>query len=131
MGNRYIEQRDAIRKEFFLAGMELEGQRTVDMLCLVLHDPEIMGKNAFGAERLKTVVKAIQEREETFREAFLNNPESDWWQEALDRGLREIFGDKLEPFEKRYPNRKNGTTERRGRNENRMAREVAAGCERR
>lgn len=48
MGNRYIEQRDAIRKEFFLAGMELEGQRTVDMLCLVLHDPEIMGKNTFS-----------------------------------------------------------------------------------
>lgn len=104
--NDYIAQRDAIRKEFFLAGMELEGQRTVDMLCLVLHDPEIMGKNTFGAERLKTVVKAIQEREETFREAFLNNPESDWWQEALDRGLREIFGDRLEPFEKRYPKQK-------------------------
>ena len=32
--NDYIAQRDAIRKEFFLAGMELEGQRTVDMLCV-------------------------------------------------------------------------------------------------
>lgn len=78
--NDYIAQRDAIRREFFLAGMELEGQRTV--------------------------VRAIQEREETYREAFLHNPESDWWQEALDRGLREIFGDRLEPFEKRYPNQK-------------------------
>ena len=49
MSNDYIAQRDAIRREFFLAGMELEGQRTVDMLCLVLHDPEIMGKDTLLA----------------------------------------------------------------------------------
>lgn len=37
--NDYIAQRDAIRREFFLAGMELAAQQTFDMICLVLHDP--------------------------------------------------------------------------------------------
>jgi len=71
--NDYIAQRDAIRKEFFLAGMELEGQRTVDMLCLVLHDPEIMGKDTFSGAR---IVKDSDCTEENFNRIVL-----DWLRE--------------------------------------------------
>ena len=100
--NSYIEQRDAIRREFFSAGMELAAQQTFDMLCLVLHDPEVMGKNIFGAERLKRLNTLLREREAMFHEAWLNNPETDWYQEKLDDALRDIFGE-IVPFAERYP----------------------------
>ena len=82
------------RQGFLDVGIDFGTQRTADYLSIVLNDPEIMGKSALGASRLRKV----------FNAAFYANPEQDYWQEVLDRRLAEIFGkDNLCPFKERYP----------------------------
>ena len=103
--NNYIAQREADRQKFFVAGCELVTQQMFDMLCLALHDPDVMGRDTFGAERLKKVHKAMFEYEKLFHDAWMNTPESDYLQEKLDGMLKEIFGD-IEPFNDRYPHQK-------------------------
>lgn len=107
MGNKnnYIAQRDADRERFFVAGCDLAAQQMFDMMCLALHDPDVMGKDTFGAERLRKVHKAMYDYERRFHEAWINTPESDWYQEQLDGALREIFGT-IDPFNDRYPNQR-------------------------
>lgn len=103
MGNAYLEKLDRVKQECFVAGCEITAQQMYDMMCLVLHDPEIMGKDTFGANRLKKIHKAMFDLESKYHEAWIFQPESDFYQEKLDAGLREIFGDELDPFQKRYP----------------------------
>lgn len=101
--NAYLEKRDKDREKFFVAGCDTAAQQMFDMLCLALHDPEVMGKgHTIGAERLKRIHKAMYEYEKQFHEAWIHTPESDWYQEKLDSALREIFGE-IDPFNARYP----------------------------
>lgn len=106
MGNAYLEKRDADRRQFFEAGCDLVAQQMYDMMCLVLNDPEIMGKDVFGANRLKKVHDAMYERERMYHEAWICTQESDWYQEKLDAALRNIFGADFAPFKERYPHQK-------------------------
>ena len=91
------------RQGFLDVGIDFGTQRTADYLSIVLNDPEIMGKSAMGASRLRKVFDAVHELEKTFNAAFYANPEQDYWQEMLDRRLSEIFGTETAPFRKRYP----------------------------
>ncbi len=103
MANEYLKKLDRVRQECFVAGCEITAQQMVDMMCLVLHDPEIMGKDVFGAKRLRKIHQAMYELESKYHDAWIHNQESDYYQEKLDANLREIFGDSFEPFKKRYP----------------------------
>lgn len=100
--NNYIAQREADRQKFFVAGCDTTAQQMFDMMCLALHDPEVMGKNTFGAERLKKVHDAMYQYEKKFHEAWMHTQESDYYQEKLDANLKEIFGE-VAPFNERYP----------------------------
>ena len=59
MGNAYLEKQNDMKREFFVAGCDVTAQQMYDMMCLALHDPEVMGKDTFGAERLKKVHNAM------------------------------------------------------------------------
>lgn len=105
MGNKpnaYLAKMNAARQECFVAGCDITAQQMFDMMCLALHDPEVMGRDTFGAERLKKVHKAMYEYEKKYHEAWIHTAESDYYQEKLDDALREIFG-KVDPFRERYP----------------------------
>ena len=103
MANAYIEKQNSIRQQFFEAGCDLAAQQMFDMMCIVLHDPEVMGKgHTIGAERLKRIHNAMYATEKKYHEAWIGTQESDYYQEKLDAELREIFGI-VEPFAKRYP----------------------------
>lgn len=103
MKNDYLKRRDADRQQFFVAGCETATQQMWDMMCLVLNDPEIMGKDTFGAERLKKVHKALFDRESYYHEAWIGTNESDYYQEKLDSEIKRIFGDDAPDFKTRYP----------------------------
>ena len=101
--NAYIAQREADRERFFVSGCDLAAQQMFDMLCLALHDPEVMGKgHTIGAERLKRIHNAMYEYEKKFHDAWTHTQESDYLQEKLDAALRDIFGI-IAPFNERYP----------------------------
>ena len=101
--NKYIAQRDAIRQEFFNAGLHSGRQQIVDMLSLVLRDPEIMGKDVFGKERLVKVIQGIGAYIDKFQPAWEKNDETDYYRAKLDDALAEAYGEEMhDSFLKRY-----------------------------
>ena len=106
MGNKpnaYLAKMNAVRQECFVAGCDITAQQMFDMMCLALHDPDVMGKgHTIGAERLRRIHNAMFEYEKQYHEAWMHQQESDYYQEKLDAALREIFG-VIQPFRERYP----------------------------
>jgi hypothetical protein len=101
--NKFLEQIDKVKQECFVAGCDITAQQMFDMMCLALHDPEVMGKGrTIGASKLKKIHKAMYEYEKLYHDAWMFTAESDYLQEKLDANLREIFGI-VQPFQTRYP----------------------------
>ena len=91
--NNYIARRDADRKGFFMAGEQTGRQVMLDMMVLALRDPEIMGKDIFGKDRLLKVVNGIKKYMDIFDPAFQATDETDYYRTKLDAALAEAFGD--------------------------------------
>lgn len=73
------------------------------MMVLTLRDPEIMGKDIFGKDRLLKVVKGIEHYLDVFDQAFQATDETDYWRAKLDAALAEAYGEKLHnSFLERY-----------------------------
>lgn len=100
--NAFLAKQQAMQQKCFEVGCDTTAQQFFDYLCIVLNDPDVMGKDVFGAKRIKKVHEALREVDKHFSEAFVNSQESDYYQEKLDAALRNIFGE-IEPFSKRYP----------------------------
>ena len=101
--NDYIARRDADRKGFFRAGEQTGRQVIIDMMVLTLRDPEIMGKDIFGKDRLLKVVKGIEHYMDVFDQAFQATDETDYYRAKLDAALAEAFGEGMhDTFLKRY-----------------------------
>ena len=101
--NAYIAQQRAIQRGFFDAGLKSGRQQIIDMVSLVLRDPEIMGKDTFGKDRLLKIVMGIGEYIDKFQPAWEKTDETDYYQAKLDAALAEAYGDGLhDSFHKRY-----------------------------
>ena len=102
MGLNFIEQQKKKQELCFKAGCDLTAQQFFDFMCIVLNDPDVMGKDVFGCNRLEKVMEAIKAADAEYAEAFVNGVDSDYYQEKLDGALRRIFKN-IDPFHKRYP----------------------------
>ena len=100
--NAFLAKQEAIKQRCFEVGCDTTAQQFFDYLCIVLNDPEVMGKDVFGEKRIKKVHEALRAKDKEFSEAFVNSQESDYYQEKLDAALLRIFGE-IEPFSVRYP----------------------------
>jgi hypothetical protein len=101
--NNYIARRDADRKGYFRAGEQTGRQVVLDMMVLALRDPEIMGKDTFGKDRLLKVVKGIEHYMDVFDQAFQATDETDYWRAKLDAALEDAFGEGMhDTFHARY-----------------------------
>ena len=101
--NKYIAERDAVRREFFNIGLRCGRQQIIDMVSLVLNDSEIMGKDTFGKDRLLKVVKGIGAYIDKFQPAWEKNDETDYYREKMDAILKKIYGEDMHyPFNERY-----------------------------
>ena len=100
--NPFLAKQEAMRQRCFEIACDTTSQQFFDYLCLVLNDPEVMGKNTFGAQRIKKVHEALKAVDRKYNEAWVGSQESDYYQEKLDARLKEIFGE-IVPFEERYP----------------------------
>jgi hypothetical protein len=101
--NSYLEKQKAVYQGMLDAGMDMGFQKCWDLVQLVLRDPEFMGKDTFGKERIKRFYKGLVKYEHIFGVALTGSVDADYFQEKLDINLREIWGDELCPFEDRYP----------------------------
>ena len=103
--NAYLAQQEAIKQKMLDVGMDTGFQKCWDLFQLVLHDPKVMGKDAYGKERIKKLYWAMKEKEKDLGRAWsptLYN-DADVQQRNLDAGLAEIWGEELCPFYERYP----------------------------
>lgn len=96
--NAFLEKQVKIQKACFDEGWALGVQQMCDYIALALRDPETMGKDTFGGERILKVLRKVEEFVHYFRPAFLPNDEADWYQEQLDKVLREAYKGVNGPF---------------------------------
>ena len=101
--NDFLMKQKALQRACFEAGLRSGRQQILDMVSLVLRDPDIMGKDTFGKDRLMKVVKGVGEYIDTYQKAWEKDDETDYYRAKLDDALVEAYGDDLhDSFLKRY-----------------------------
>lgn len=105
MGKNFAQQQKDAFGFLLQTGMDTGFQKCWDLIQIVLHDPEIMGKDTFGKYRMKKIHWAMKRLERELGKAWLPTKEADAdvCQRDLDALLSEIWGDELHPFYSRYP----------------------------
>ena len=101
--NTYQQRRQAVNQAFLDAGEQMGFQKMWDYMQIALRDPEVMGKDVFGRQRMEKIFQKTRELADYFHEAFTDDKEADLRQEQMDAALREIWGKDLYPFYERYP----------------------------
>ena len=101
--NDYLAKQQALQRACFDAGLQSGRQQIMDMMSLVLRDPDIMGKDTFGKDRLLKVVKGIGDYIDKYQKAWEKDDETDYYRAKLDDALAEAYGDGLHnSFLQRY-----------------------------
>ena len=101
--NDFLAKQKAAKEAFFYAGLQSGRQQILDMMSLVLRDPEVMGKDVFGKGRLIKVVQAIGEYIDKYQTAWEKSDEADYYQKKLDAELAKAYGEYLaDSFYDRY-----------------------------
>lgn len=101
--NQFLEKQAATQRACFEAGVQSGRQQILDMVSLVLRDPDIMGKDTFGKERLLKVIKGVAEYIDVYEKAWLKDEETDYYRAKLDDALAQAYGEGLhDSFLKRY-----------------------------
>ena len=101
--NKFIKTINSAKKVGFDAGLRCGRQQILDMMSLVLRDPEIMGKDIFGKARLLKVVQGIGEYIDKFQPAWKRTDEADYYQTKMDEELAKAYRNGLKDnFHERY-----------------------------
>jgi len=102
--NAYLARQQAKEKILQQATAETYQQFMADTLMLTLNDPDIMGKDTFGYERLKKIAGGWSRYIDRFHPALTGSPEADYLQIKLDEKIRRIMGksEDFSPFDERY-----------------------------
>ena len=93
--NDFLARQRQRDQEVFDAGLRIGRQQMCDYLTLALRDPETMGKDTFSGKRIVRVINKIHDIMCQFASAFEKCDEADYYQEKLDRALREAYGDEI------------------------------------
>ena len=93
--NDFLARQRQREQEVFDAGLRIGRQQMCDYITLALREPEVMGKDTFGAKRIVSVLQEVKRLMEEFSTAFDKCDEADYYQEKLDRLLREAYGDEI------------------------------------
>ena len=101
--NQFLAKQEAMNRACFEAGLRSGRQQILDMVSLVLRDPDIMGRDIFGKDRLVKVIQGVGEYIDMYQTAWEKSDETDYYQKKLDDALAEAYGEKLhDSFHKRY-----------------------------
>lgn len=99
----FLARQAETNRAYFTAGLQSGRQQIIDMISLVLRDPDIMGKDVFGKDRLLKVVKGIGEYIDIYQKAWEKDDETDYYRAKLDEALAKAYGEGLhDTFLKRY-----------------------------
>ena len=103
MKNNYAKRRMDRDQGFLDVGMDTGFQKCWDLIQVALRDPEFMGKDIFGKDRLLKVVKAVDAYIDKYELAWKKDDETDYYRAKLDDALAEAYGEALHnSFLERY-----------------------------
>ena len=101
--NAFLAKQAAVNQGYFTAGLQSGRQQILDLLSIALRDPEIVGKDIFGKNRLIKVVNGIGNYIDMYQPAWEKTDETDYYRAKLDAALAEAYGEGLhDTFSKRY-----------------------------
>ena len=101
--NNFLAKQRALQQGFFSAGLQSGRQQIIDLVSLVLRDPEIMGKDTFGRDRLLKVVQGVGKYIDLYQKAWEKDDETDYYRAKLDAALADAYGEEMhDSFLKRY-----------------------------
>jgi len=101
--NGYLERRKNQISSWRRAEKETYIQFMTDTLIDTLNDPEVMGKDVFGQERILGVIHGWQKKFRFWHPALEKRDDTDWYRKRFDDKIRGIVGDEnFTPFEDRY-----------------------------
>lgn len=101
--NDFLARQQLMQRGFFDAGLKSGRQQIIDMVSLVLRDPDIMGKDTFGKDRLLKVIQGIGEYIDTYQKAWEKDDETDYYRAKLDDALADAYGEGMHnTFLERY-----------------------------
>lgn len=99
----YLQKQKTAVDAYSQAEKETYIQFMTDTLILTLNDPEVMGKDVFGRQRIKKVVEAWGRVYDQYHGALEKGDEQDYHQVKMDDALRSILGEEgFVPFKRRY-----------------------------
>ncbi len=101
--NDFLQRQRQINQKWLDIGEEMGMQKMWDYVQIALRDPDVMGKNTIGKERMKKLFDRLKVLADEYHTAFTADPEADYCQERLDRQLREVWGEGFQTFFERYP----------------------------
>lgn len=78
------------------------GQLCLDVMTLVLNDPEVMGKNVMGKSRLQKIGEAFNRYYKECSLALTKDVEASYIREKIDQRLIEIWGEDFDRWPARY-----------------------------
>ena len=93
--NAFLENQRIINKAHFDAGVQSGRQQIIDCVSLVLRDPDIMGKDIFGKDRLLKVVNGVGKYIDLYQKAWEKDDETDYYRAKLDAALADAYGNGL------------------------------------
>lgn len=101
--NAFLEQQRKLQQACFREGLRVGRQQIMDMLSLALHDPEYVGKDIFGKDRLVKLSRGIEYYLHTYSLAWAKHDEADYYRVKLDEALAQVYGEELaDSFPERY-----------------------------
>lgn len=101
--NAFLQKQEMRNQTMLEVGMDTGFQKCWDLMQCALNDPEVMGKDTIGCQRMKKIFQALHKYEHELGDAWMQGVESDVHQEHLDSLLKRIWGEKTIPFRERYP----------------------------
>lgn len=103
-GGTLLDRIERAKRDQQRVGEETMRQFMADMYCLALNDPEVMGRDVLGYNRLQKVLEGAIRYYDMYHDALTLSPEADYCQAKLDDRMRQIIpADKFAHFEERYP----------------------------
>lgn len=103
--NGYLMQKQRDEAGIMLMQQETTRRFMIDLITITLNDPQYMGGNAFGFDRIRRVIDGLQENYDAYFDALTVLPEADYYRAKLDEAIKRIVGDRegeFKPFEQRY-----------------------------
>lgn len=94
--NDFLARQRQREQEVFDAGLRIGRQQMCDFITLALREPDVMRKDTFSGKRIVLVLQEVKKKMDEFSPAFEKSDEADYYQEKLDRLLREAYGDEID-----------------------------------